>query len=123
MPDGLFGPAFCRTMKSSGVTSRAGSSMRAARSSSEVKTTARPSRSKSRLSAAERLRMAPRGARLPKRATRPPTGSIDEGVVVAGEALAQGLAGHRQAVEMEQRLQLAQDRADAAGGEEILHVE
>ena len=34
--DGACGPAFCSTRKSSGVTSRSGSSMRAARSSSDV---------------------------------------------------------------------------------------
>src|SRR5260370_41102530 len=42
--------------------------MRCARSSSEVKTTARPSRSNSLASAAERLRMAPRGAILKRSA-------------------------------------------------------
>jgi hypothetical protein len=47
--------------------------MRAARSSSEEKTTARPSFSKSFASAAERLRMAPFGASEKKSATTPPS--------------------------------------------------
>ena len=49
--------------------------MRAARSASEVKTTARPSCSNSLVSAAERLKMAPLGARLPNSAMTPPLGS------------------------------------------------
>ena len=87
--------------------------MRAARSASEENTTARPSCSNSSCVAAERLRMAPRGARLPNSATSPPCGSsglsraammraIDEGAVLGGEALAQRLAGDGHGVEMQQ---------------------
>ena len=106
--------------------------MRADRSSSEVKTTARPSFSNSFGSAAERLKIAPFGASEPNSATRPPLrlqrlGQRPDDVAVdrpgrRGQALAQGLAGDRQAIEVQQRLQLAQHRADAAGGEQILHV-
>src|ERR1700687_1416740 len=74
MPEADSGPAFCNTRKSSGVASRSGSLMRADRSSSEVKTTARPSFSNSLGSAAERLKIAPPGASEPNSATRPPTG-------------------------------------------------
>ena len=38
------------------------------------------------------------------------------------QPLAEGLAGDRQAIEIEERPQLAQYRADAAGSEQILHV-
>ena len=40
----------------------------------------------------------------------------------AVEPLAERLAGDGQAVEVEQRLQLAQHRGDAAGGVQVLHV-
>ena len=66
------GPAFCSTSVSSGCTSRSGSSMRAARSSRFLKTTARPTCSKRRSSAAAHLRIDPFGARLPNRASSPP---------------------------------------------------
>src|SRR4051794_35337895 len=68
------GPMFCKTKKSSGLTSRAGSSTRRLRSSRPVNTTARPSDSNSAGVAAARLKMAPSGARLPLSATSPPTG-------------------------------------------------
>ena len=41
---------------------------------------------------------------------------------IGRKALAQRLAGHRHAIEMEQRLELAQKRAHPAGGEKILHI-
>ena len=108
--------------------------MRAARSSSEENTTARPVFSNSAGVAAERLRMAPSGASEPNRATRPPCGSsgigggldhaaVDVGALLGRQALAERLAGDGHAVEVQQRLQLAQHGADAAGGEEVLHVE
>ena len=50
--------------------------MRFDKSSSELKTIARPFLSKSDESAAERLSIAPCGASDPKRATSPPWGSI-----------------------------------------------
>ena len=73
------------------------------------------------------------GARLPKSATSPPCGSnglsrramidaVDIGGGIVRKPLAQRLAGHRHAIEMEQRLELAQQRAHAAGGKKILHV-
>ena len=107
--------------------------MRAARSASEENTTALPSCSNSRASAAERLRIAPLGAMLPNSETSPPCGSngslarrddraVDPRVALVREALAQRLAGHRHAVEMEQRLQFAQQDAHAAGCREVLHV-
>ena len=106
--------------------------MRAERSSSEVKTTARPSFSNSFGSAAERLKIAPFGASEPNSATSPPfgcSGSIerfDDGAVDRtvrrGKPFRQGFAGDRHAIEVQQRFQLAQHRADAAGGEQILHV-
>src|SRR5438093_4159790 len=58
--------------------------MRAARSSSELKTTARPSFSNSLGSAAERFRIAPFGASDPNSATSPPcfdNGSENGGLV------------------------------------------
>src|SRR5262249_13771752 len=41
---------------------------------------------------------------------------------IGRKALAQRLAGHRHAIEMELRLELAQKRAHPAGGEKILHI-
>ena len=49
-------------------------------------------------------------------------GAVDEIRRAVLEPFAQGLAGHRQAIEMQQVAQFAQQRADAAGGEEIFHV-
>ena len=77
--------------------------------------------------------MAPFGASEPNSATSPPCGcsgsasgrttrAVDPVAALVAEALAQRLAGDGEAVEMQQRLQLAQHRADAAGGEQILHV-
>ena len=66
------GPNYMEDLFAAGVTSRSGSSMRAERSSSEEKTTARPSFSNSLGSAAERLKIAPLGASEPNSATRPP---------------------------------------------------
>src|SRR3546814_3971120 len=42
---------------------------------------------------------------------------------VAFQAPAEGFAGHRQAIEMEQRLQLAQDRPEATRRMKMFHVE
>ena len=77
--------------------------------------------------------MAPPGASEPNSATSPPCGSIgalarlDDGAVDrigrrTREPLAQRLAGHRHAGEVEQRRELAQHRVEAAGGEQVLHV-
>ena len=66
MPDGLRGPAFFNTRKSAGLTSKAGSSIRFAKSAGDSNTTALPSASNSELSAADRFRMAPFGASVPK---------------------------------------------------------
>ena len=107
--------------------------MRAARSSSEENTTARPSCSNSWASAAERLRIAPLrrevaeqrdqpALRLERLAARRDDRAVDPRRALGREPLAQRLAGHRHAIEVEQRLQLAQQRAHAAGGEEVLHV-
>jgi hypothetical protein len=106
--------------------------MRAARSSSEVKTTARPSRSNSFGSAAERLRIAPFGASEPNSATRPPSfasgsasGSDDRAVDpcrLALEPLAERDAGHGHAVEMKQRLQFTQYRANSTRRVQVRHV-
>ena len=50
-------------------------------------------------------------------------GAVDIAVVaLGGEPLAERAAGDGQAIEMQQRLELAQQRAHAAGGEEVLHV-
>src|SRR6266404_3895724 len=114
-----WGPAFCSTSTSSGVTSSAGSSMRAARSASEEKTTARPSCSNNLASAEERNEPALRFERLVAlRNDR----AVDVSGGIACQALAQRLAAHCDAVEMQQRLEFAQQRAHAAGGEEIFHV-
>ena len=78
--------------------------------------------------AAARFRSAPRGARLPKRATRPPSphDSARPAVRITArvgrvdgrprQTLPQGLASHGRLVEVEQRRQLASGHgADAAG--------
>ena len=49
-------------------------------------------------------------------------GAIDAGSGIVRKPLAQRLAGHRHAIEMQQRLELAQQRAHSAGGKKILHV-
>src|SRR5258706_578159 len=61
MPEGLRGPAFFSTRKSSLVTSRSGRSIRADKSSSDSNTTALPSLSNRPSSAAARFRIAPPG--------------------------------------------------------------
>ena len=127
------GPAFCSTSTSSGVDVEVGvvdAGRRGPRGSS--KTTARPSARTGRRSAAARLKMAPSGASVPESATRPPTGEIgsveradDAAVDPAGrlvEALGQRAALDVDGVEVQQRAQLAQHGAHAAGGVEILHV-
>ena len=48
--------------------------------------------------------------------------AVDVAVGIAFEALAERFAGHRHAVEMQQRLELAQQRAHAAGGVKVFHV-
>ena len=76
--------------------------------------------------------IAPFGASEPNNATSPPcccngspsgrtTARSTQGASLR-QSLAQRFAGHGQAVEMQQRLQFAQHGADAAGGEQILHV-
>src|SRR6185437_5351823 len=60
--------------------------------------------------------------RLDRRLARAHDGAVDE-AGIAFEPLAQRLARDREAVEVEERLQLAQHGADAAGSEEVLHVE
>jgi hypothetical protein len=47
---------------------------------------------------------------------------VDVTGVIGRKALAQRLAGHRHAIKVEQRLELAQKRAHPAGGEKILHI-
>ena len=105
--------------------------MRFARSSSESNTTARPSASNKRGSAAERFRMAPRGARLPKSATRPPvsrTGCVKGRTTARStqlrivEPVAKRLARHHAALQMQEVPDLAQDRRHAAGRVQVLHV-
>ena len=51
-------------------------------------------------------------------------GAIDVriGICVRREAFAQRLAGHGEAIEVQDRLELAQQRAHAASSEEILHI-
>src|ERR1700686_3167443 len=113
MHSGACGPAFCSTMMSSGATSSFGSSIRAARSASEENTTARPSCSNSLASAAERLqRFVGLGDDR----------AVDVAVGVAFEALAECFAGHGHAVEMQQRLELAQQRAHAARRAKVFHI-
>ena len=68
------GPAFWSTITSSGSISRSGSSTRAERSASELKTTARPRCWSLSGEAADCLITAPLGARLPRRIARPPSG-------------------------------------------------
>ena len=93
-----------------GRTSSAGSSMRAARSSRFSKTTARPTCSNRRSSAAAHLRMAPFGAMLPNRASSPPVAlkglvngtydaSIDERPPML-QTFAERFARHRLTVEL-----------------------
>src|SRR4030095_9930747 len=106
MPGAPRGPAFFSTRKSSALTSSVGSSIRLERSSSESNTTARPSLSNSRASAAERLRMGP-PARLERAPRAADHGPIPPGVV-GRQPLAERLAGDRQAVKMEMLAQLAQ---------------
>jgi hypothetical protein len=48
--------------------------------------------------------------------------AVDVGRSLRRQTLAQRLAGHRHAVEMQKRLELAQERAHAARGKKILHV-
>src|SRR5262249_57083108 len=73
------------------------------------------------------------GSEISKQGDEPPVGF--ERCVTAGnnravgikgrtrrQALAQRLAGHRHAIKMEQRLELAEERTHPAGGEKILHV-
>ena len=60
--------------------------------------------------------------RLERLVARRDDGAVDIAGLVRGETLAERVAGDGQAIEMQQRLQLAQQRAHAAGGEEILHV-
>ena len=86
--------------------------MRAARSSSELKTTARPSASKSSGEAA--LRLEGLGARADDAAVDPGRGGR--------EALLEALAGDTQAIEMEQPLELREHGSHTAAGEKILHV-
>ena len=75
IPGAPTGPAFCSTSTLSAVTSRSGSSIRAARSAREEKTTAGP-RWRSRWGeAATCLITAPSGHRLPRRMASPPSGS------------------------------------------------
>jgi hypothetical protein len=95
-----------------------------------VNTTARPSFSNSFGSAAERLKIAPFGARAEQRdqpadrLQRLASGARHCGRPdrPAPPAARPASRRRRQAIEMQQRLQLAQHRADAAGGEQILHV-
>ena len=119
-PRGRQRPGILQHQKSSGFTSRAGSSIRADKSSSDVKTTALPSFSKSFGSAAERLKIAP-WRDQPSRTARQPTTPAAAGRKAAlppavdrpgrcRQTLAERLAGHRQAIEMQQRLQLADPR-------------
>ena len=106
--------------------------MRAARSSSELNTTARPSRSNKLGSAAARFRTAPLGARLPNSATRPPVdligssnGAHDLAVDPFGrriDALADRLASYGDAIEMQKLSKFAQHRRNAARGMKILHI-
>jgi len=48
--------------------------------------------------------------------------AVDPSIVVMREALAERLTRHRQAIEMEQVLELAHQRAHPAAGEEVFHV-
>ena len=126
------GPAFCSTRMSPGCTSSAGSSMRAARSSRPVNTTARPSDSNSAGVAAARLKIAPSGARLPVSATSPPTGETgsSNGRITVRSTQPAGSSSRSASVRpstsivsrCSSGLQLAQQRAHAAGGVEVLHV-
>ena len=76
--------------------------------------------------------MAPPGASEPNSATRPPTSdqrlgerpdhaAIDP-VRLALEARTQRLTRHRRRLQVQQRLELAQHRAEPAGREQVLHV-
>ena len=61
--------------------------------------------------------------RLERLVARRDDGAVDvAAVALGGKAFAERAAGDGQAVEMQQRLELAQQRAHAAGGEEVLHV-
>jgi hypothetical protein len=48
--------------------------------------------------------------------------AVDPVLAVGGEPLPQSLAGHGHAIEMQERLELAQQGAHSAAGKEILHV-
>src|SRR6218665_3954284 len=102
MPGAPTGPLSCSTSTLSGVTASSGSSMRASRSLKLLNTTAGPVCCSSLGSAAARLSTAPRGARY---------------------VLAQRAAVHRQARQVELRLDPLEQREQAAGVVEILHQE
>src|SRR6266550_1416721 len=98
--------------------------MRAERSLSEVKTTARPSFSNSLGSAAERLKIAPFGANEPNSATSPPcacSGSASERIT----SRSTGSAGAEQILHVigHGRLQIDQHRGGIADLVEPLQID
>ncbi len=134
MAEGECGPAFCSTRMSSAVDVELGI-VDARGEILQRREHHRPALVlEQSASAAERLRMAPCGARLPNSATSPPCGSsgfLRSAMMLRSTYDSASPALRRSpsvspvtvmASRCKQVLQFAQQRAHAAGGEEILHV-
>src|SRR5574341_1119614 len=96
---------------SSGVTSRSWLSTRAARSSSDLNTTTLPVFFIRCGLAAERLRIAPSGARLPYRPA-----------IIVGEALSHRSACYCLCIQTQPALEFVEHDGQAAGAVKIFHV-